>query len=283
MESPLVSVIIPSYNRAQLLKEAVESVLSQTFTGFELIIVDDGSTDNTRSLLSEWVQCTEARVKPLFIKHCGMPGAVRNRGVEIAKGKYIAFLDSDDLWKPDKLKKQTDFFKSRPEFRITHTRELWLRNRKVVSQSGQRHKRDGDIFTDALVKCIVGPSTVMMERSLFTDTGGFREDLEIAEDYEFWLRITALHGIGYIDEPLTIKRAGHKNQLSEKYGHIEYFRIKALKDLVDTGWFETTGKQQSAQDELLKKCRIYAIGCRKRGKTAEAEEYEDIAGKYSKT
>ena len=134
------------------------------------------------------------------------------------------------------------------------------------------------IFTDALKKCIIGPSTVLMEKKLFREAGGFREDLEIAEDYELWLRITALEEVGYIDRPLTIKQAGHEGQLSEKYGHIEYFRIRGLRSLVEDSFFPEH-LSGAARKELAAKCSIYAAGCRKRGRIREAEEYEKLAEK----
>ena len=135
------------------------------------------------------------------------------------------------------------------------------------------------VFEDSLRKCIMGPSTVVMERALFEETDGFREDLQIAEDYEYWLRITARHEVGYIDEPLTIKRAGHGDQLSEMHGHIEYFRIQALRDLVEAGAFPVDLMQLAAA-ELARKCGIYAAGARKRGKHGEAGRYEADASRY---
>jgi len=273
---PLVSVIIPTYNRYHLLSDAAASVLAQTFAAFELIIVDDGSTDETWERLGEF---SDKRISRIRIEHTGLPGLVRNRGVASARGEYIAFLDSDDLWLPEKLMLQYDFMRENPGCRISHTRERWIRGGKEISQAGQRHRRSGIIFGDALKKCIIGPSTVMMEKKLFEAVGGFREDLEIAEDYEMWLRITACCEVGYIDKPLTVKQAGHEGQLSEKYGHIEYFRIQGLKSLVDANWFPEAFST-AAREELSSKCAIYAAGCRKRDKVLEAEEFEKLAETY---
>jgi len=242
-----------------------------------LVVVDDGSTDGTE----EYVQSLNnpRNLCHLKIPHCGMPGKVRNAGARLATGEYLAFLDSDDLWKPEKLALQVAFFEEHPEFRICHTREIWQRGEKTVSQAGQKHRRSGKIFTDALKKCIIGPSTVMMQRELFEEFGGFREDLEIAEDYELWLRITARVPVGYIDEPLVIKRGGHADQLSEKYGQIEIFRIKALHLNLEEGFFEGEQRQLAAR-ELVRKCRIYAQGCEKRGKAEEAVHHREIARRY---
>jgi len=277
MASPLVSVIIPVYNRFELAKEAVSSVLGQTFRSLELIIVDDGSTDMTPILATYFRDDT--RVKYIRINHSGMPGFVRNKGVEIAKGKYLAFLDSDDLWMDSKLKKQVDFLEKNSAIKVVHTREAWVRNGKTISQAGFNHRRFGDIFSDALEKCIIGPSTVLIETTLYRELRGFRDDLEIAEDYELWLRLTDSNSIGYIDEALITKRAGHVGQLSEKYGQIEIFRIRGLKKLVEQHYF-TIENQKPAELELAKKCRIYAAGCRKRNKVEEAKLHESIAIKY---
>ncbi len=271
-ENIKISVIIPVYNRYEFLKEAVDSVLSQDYNT-ELIVVDDGSTDETKKI------STVPGIKYLRIDHSGMPGAVRNLGVRAADGRYIAFLDSDDLWKPGKIRKQLELFSRNPELRISHTREIWLKNNKIISQSKQRHKREGDIFNDALHKCIIGPSTVMMEKKLYEETGGFREDLEIAEDYEFWLRITRDNPIGYLNEALTIKRGGHNDQLSAKYGHIEFFRIQGLMNLVEKKFFGSE-KNRIAAKILSEKTRIYALGCKKRGKNEEASKYEELSRKY---
>ena len=304
--APLVSVIIPTYNRFELLRQAVGSVLSQTFLDYELIVVDDGSRDATARIGADGIEAdidallsaaeagglgglrgeelprmrSPRRFRYVSIPHTGMPGAVRNSGVKEAQGRYLAFIDSDDLWMPRKLERQVAAMTGAGRCRISHTREVWLRKSRVISQSGQRHQREGRLFLDSLVKCIIGPSTVMMERSLYEETGGFRDDLEIGEDYELWLRITPGCDVTYVDMPLTIKRAGHGDQLTGKYGHIEFFRIQALKDLLDRGFFQGPDCK-TASSELARKCRVYAAGAKKRGRIEEAERYEEIASGYA--
>ena len=275
--NPLVSVIIPVYNRFEMAKEAISSVIGQTYRNFEVIIVDDGSIDMTPVIATYFRD--DSRVKYISIEHSGMPGFVRNKGVEIAEGKYLAFIDSDDLWMESKLEKQLRFLENNSEYKVIHTREAWIRNGKTISQSGFTHKRSGDIFRDALEKCIIGPSTVLIETDLYKTLGGFRDDIEIAEDYELWLRLTDANKIAYIDEALITKRAGHIGQLSEKYGQIEIFRIRGLQKLVEQSYFSLKN-QKMAEQELAKKCRIYAAGCRKRNKVEEAELYESLATKY---
>lgn len=291
----MVSVIIPVYNRKDLLFQAVSSTAAQTCRNFELIIADDGSTDGlsgifehadagaaeTDAELEAWKNVLPEKVKYLSLSHSGFPGKVRNAGIRAAEGSLIAFLDSDDLWGPEKLERQVSWLEKHPEIPLVHTREVWKRGEKTISQKSQKHLREGDIFADSLKKCIIGPSTVCMKRSFLDKIGWFREDLEVAEDYELWLRLTARTPVGYIDEPLTVKRAGHgKLQLSEKYGQIEIFRILGLMDLVEQGWFSADAsalgsvRRDMAERELQRKTAIYAAGARKRGREGEAEQLE---------
>ena len=269
----MVTVIIPTYNRAGLLRQCLDSVFAQTFTDYEVIVADDGSTDGTASVVSAFPQ-----VRYMQLDHSGIPGIPRNAGVRESRGEWLAFLDSDDLWLPEKLATQYEYA-IRPDRedsapRLIHTREIWDRNGKPVSQSGQRHMRSGDVFADALVKCMIGPSTVMMRREVFLDFGGFDETLEIAEDYELWLRITDRYPVHYIDEALTIKRAGEWEQLSEKYGQIEIFRIQALEKLVAGYSWSNSSHAESAKEELARKYLIYISGLEKRGKREELETYK---------
>ncbi len=274
-----ISVVIPVFNRPHLVRQALASVLSQTYRAFEIVVVDDGSTDDTPETLARFAGGARGAAVPppvriVRIPHCGKPGAVRNRGAEEAEGRLLAFLDSDDRWLPTKLESQVGLHAD-GFCRISHTRERWVRRGREVSQNAQRHRRAGDLFADSLRKCIIGPSTVMLERSLFEELGGFREDLEIAEDYELWLRATHRAAVAYLDEALTIKQAGEWSQISERYGQIEVFRIEGLKGLVDAGYFADVPEHRAAAEaELARKCRIYAAGCRKRGRPEEARKYE---------
>lgn len=235
--SPLVSVVIPAYDRVSLCREAVASA-RKAVRGIhaEIIVMDDASPQPLRDELP-------ADVLVERIPRSGMPGHVRNEGVERAGGELVAFLDSDDIWHEQKLSTQlARLGRDRAErasdvaatgrARMIHCRERWLRDGTELSQKGQRHRRRGDIFEDAVVKCIVGPSTFAVERRLFVDFGGYRPDLEIAEDYELMLRMLAFEPIEYVDEPLVDKRDHAGPQLSHSYGHIEGFRIRGLGDVL---------------------------------------------------
>lgn len=292
-----ISVVIPTYNRVRLLAEAVESVVSQTVARaeIELVIVDDGSTDATPLYLADLQRrptSSNMRLRVVASDHCGIPGKARNRGVAASRGSLVAFLDSDDLWRPGKLAAQIGLHESGN--RLSHTSEIWLRSGREISQATQTHLREGWVFKDALQKCTIGPSTAMISRELFDEFGGFCEELEIAEDYELWLRLTCRVQVAYLDEPYTVKRAGHGDQLSEKHGQIEIFRIRALRGLLDRDEFAGVeipapgppgaaarlSADSLARAELARKLRIYAAGCRKRGRNDEATRCEIDALRY---
>ena len=185
---PLVSVVIPTYNRWPMIGEAVESVLTQTFNGFELIVVDDGSTDNTRASLS---QC-DSRLKLFSQPRTGV-AAARNAGVPMSRGKYIAFLDSDDLWLPGKLAIQTISWN---EILGALSAKLRKSGSAMGSESMPNRGTEsltGDIFQRSLELCLVSPSAVMMTKELFYWAGGFDESFPVCEDYDLWLRIAVCH------------------------------------------------------------------------------------------
>lgn len=263
-----ISVVIPTYNRKDMVERALNSVINQKIKAMEIIVVDDGSTDGTDDLFP---------VKGVVyhkIDHCGYPGRVRNIGVELAGGDYIAFLDSDDIWYPEKLDRQIEYLRNHPDCRILHTKERWLMNGKFVSQKKRKHKREGDLFKDSLQGCIIGPSTVLIEKRLFNEFGGFKSNIEVGEDYDLWLRITDRIRVGYINEELIEKNAGHGDQLSFKYGYIEPFKIEVLEKLLSNYEFRDNNRK-SAYESLKKKYEIIINGCLKRGKEKEAQLYKE--------
>ncbi len=223
MSVPFISVIIPTFNRSYCLAETLDSVLGQSFNNYELIIVDDGSTDATPQLLDQYT----GRLTHLQTSHAG-PSAARNAGIGIARGDYIAFLDSDDLWAPRKLERQIDFFTKNPDARICQTEEIWMRNGVRVNPMKKHKKYSGWIFRQCLPLCIVSPSAVMLHRSVFDHVGIFDESMPACEDYDLWLRIAPHYPIYLIDKPLTIKRGGHDDQQSRTVPALDRLRIQAL-------------------------------------------------------
>lgn len=273
--NPLVSVVIPTYNRAWILSEAIDSVLDQDFKDFELIVVDDGSTDATQDLLSKYGH----RIR-IIEKENGGVSSARNRGILSAKGKLIAFLDSDDVWLPRKLTHQVNLFREDPHILISQTEEIWIRNGRRVNPGRRHQKVSGMIFKNSLDLCLVSPSAVMMNRKIFDDIGLFDEDLPACEDYDLWLRISSRYPIHLLDIPLIIKRGGHDDQLSKMPG-LDKYRITAIKKVIDDDRL-SNDQLKAAVTALIEKCKIYAGGCLKRGRESEAAHYTDLAEAYRK-
>ena len=268
---PRVSTIIPTYNRPAFVREALASVLAQTYQDNEILIVDDGSTpaarDATRQLVDEYARARSRPIRYLLQPQRGV-SAARNRGVAASQGELLAFLDSDDIWQPEKLARQVAFFEARPTAQICQTQETWLRHGLRVNPRQKHRKPHGDIFVQSLADCLVSPSAVMLRRELFERAGGFDEQLPACEDYDLWLRISVHEPVALIDLPLVLKRGGHADQLSRQFWGMDRFRLVALRKLLDSGCLSLR-QRQATLAMLHKKCRILANGARKRGKSAE--------------
>jgi len=271
--APRVSVIIPTYNRGWILQRAVDSVLTQTFRDFELIVVDDGSQDDTADILAAYG--TDIRV--IRQPNAGV-SAARNTGICAAGGEFIAFLDSDDYWLPEKLHMQIAYFNTHATAVICQTEEIWIRNGKRVNPKKVHKKPSGRIFRASLALCLVSPSAVMLRRGLLDEIGGFDETLPACEDYDLWLRISAHYPVYLVDTPLIVKTGGHADQLSRMVG-LDRYRIRSIEKLLADGKL-TRLRRAAAIEMLVKKAAIYASGCRKRGKIDEAATYENLIARY---
>ena len=272
-KKPLISVIIPTYNRGWVLKEAIDSVLAQDFNDFELIVVDDGSDDNTQDILNLYQEDII-----LYRQENKGVSAARNRGITMASGQYIAFLDSDDLWLAKKLSKQVAFFESNPGALICQTEETWVRRGVRVNPKKKHRKFSGMIFQKTLPLCLVSPSAVMIHHGLFEDVGLFDERFPACEDYDLWLRISCRYPIYLIDMPLIIKRGGHEDQLS-KAPCLDKFRIQSLEKIITSNLLSVE-QHRDAVKTLKEKCVIYANGCARRGRFHEALYYNDLSKRY---
>ncbi|MBU1487771.1 glycosyltransferase [bacterium] len=263
-----VTVIIPTYNRASFLTSAVESVLSQDYPDFEVLVIDDGSTDRTREAIKPYL----SKINYLYQEHKGV-SAARNHGIRLARGEYIAFLDSDDLWKKEKLSIQTRFMEERG-IEVSQTEEIWIRNGRRVNP-GKRHKKySGWIFDKVLKLCLISPSSMMVKRKVFAEKGCFDESLPACEDYDLSLRLAKDYEIGLISKPLIIKQGGHPDQLSKKYWGMDRFRVRALEKVL--GDNPTSDQRRLVLRVLEEKCRILAQGALKRGRMEEAKEWESM-------
>jgi glycosyltransferase involved in cell wall biosynthesis len=265
---PAVSVIIPTYNRAGMLERAIDSVLSQTWQDFELLIVDDGSTDNTADLIKAY----QGSIIYIQQENRGA-AAARNTGIRAAQTDLLAFLYSDDWYIKEKLELQFNAMLANPAYLVSHTQEKWLRRGKHLNQKKRHRKEDGDLFDRCLELCAVGMSTIMARRQLFAEIGMFDESLPCCEDYDLWLRVASRYPFMLIDKALTVKEGGRPDQLSVQYRQgMDKFRIKAIDNLLENVGL-SAGQESLARAELSRKCQIYGNGCLKHGREEEGRRY----------
>ena len=263
-----IAVIIPTYNRCDLLKRAINSVIKQTITPKEIIIVDNGSTDQTYQMVSSLFP----EINYFIEKKRGV-SAARNKGILESKSKWIAFLDSDDAWKPTKLEKQMEYSVfNQDKYRIIHTDETWYRNKKFLNQLKKHKKSGGNIFKNSLQLCCISPSSVVLKKQIFDDYGLFDENLEVCEDYDMWIRITAKEEVGFLDSPLVLKYGGHSDQLSKKFWGMDRFRIKSLEKNLKNEHFSKSQKI-NVLDTLIEKLTIVSDGALKRGNKEIFKKY----------
>jgi GT2 family glycosyltransferase len=262
-----VSVIIPCFNRGSWVARALRSVYAQTLAPREVIVVDDGSSDDT----AERVKGGFPQARYLWQPNGGVSSA-RNRGIEEARGTWVAFLDSDDEWLPEKLRAQRDAVRGSPGYRICHCDEVWMRRGQPVSPSKRHAKQGGLIFQRCLPLCVISPSAVLIHRSVWARAGMFDEALPACEDYDLWLRICAEYPVLFVATPLLVKHGGHGDQLSHRYWGMDRFRIRALEKILCSGRLSEADRR-AALEVLLAKIRIYSQGAEKRGRREEASVY----------
>lgn len=199
----LVSVVIPVYNGVSTIGAALESVFRQTYPRYEVIVIDDGSTDGTEAAVAPWRQ----RVTYVQQRNAGAAMA-RNRGLELARGEYIAFLDADDSWMPEKLARQVAYLESHPEIALVHTDIYSLRADGTQSASTRRRLQptDGPNLPVIFAYSHVATSSAMLRRSALERVGGLDPTLTPDEDQDLWIRVAREGGIGLIEEPLSVYR-----------------------------------------------------------------------------
>jgi len=258
-----ITVIIPTYNRYELLKRALLCVYNQTYMPKEIIVVDDGSVDDTFQIKKDFPD-----IKYIYQINKGVSSA-RNLGIKNSICKWIAFLDSDDEWHKDKLKEQVAFHKQNSNILISYTDEKWIRDEKEVSIPKKYQKYGGNIFDKCLSHCIIAPSSVIINKTLLDKIGIFDETLDVCEDYDLWLRVACDNEIALIDKKLITKYAGHKNQLSFKYWGMDRFRVRALEKL------KCEKYSQQINTMLLKKYKILLKGAIKYNRESDVFMYQE--------
>ena len=269
-----ITVVIPSFNRYTFLKRAVSSVLEQTYSPSEIIIVDDGSSDETAQIQKDFPE-----IKYIYQENKGVSSA-RNLGIQNSQYDWIAFLDSDDLFHLDKLQEQYQFHKSNPHILMSYTDEVWIRDNREVKIPKKFQKIGKDPFKENLAYCNIAPSSTLIHKQIFQKVGLFDESLEVCEDYDLWLRIALKFDIALIDKKLITKFAGHDDQLSFKHWGMDRFRVIALEKLL-----QTTKQHQKIEiiiQELEKKYALLLEGARKYGKIQSISYYKGKLEQFKK-
>jgi len=228
-----VSVILPTYNRAHMITEAIDSVLSQTFEDFELIVVDNYSTDNTESVVKSY---RDNRIRYFKHRNHGLVSVSRNYGIEKSSGEYIAFLDDDDLWLPEKLEKQLKILDSNKELGLVYSDYYFIEsNGNLIGETCFRSLKPfrGNVFNELMVGNFIPQLTVLVRREVLDMVGGFNLRYKIAQDYDLWLRIAEQYPLDFTEEPLAKYRTHggniSRNQelaVGEQIQLVEYWLVK---------------------------------------------------------
>ena len=266
----MISVVIPVYNRRRVAGRAIRSALAQTWTEREVIVVDDGSDDGS----GDWIRARfGAAVRLLEQPRNSGVSAARNRAIEAARGEWLAFLDSDDEWLPSKLEKQMEALRA-ARLAVCHTEEIWIRRGVRVNPRKHHRKYGGDIFLEALPRCIMSPSSILLHREVLERVGSFDETLPVCEDYDLFLRIARRYRVVFLEEALLVKYGGHEDQLSRAYFAMDRFRVRALDKLLHEAVELSAEKREAARRVLLEKARIVREGALKRNNRALLTEME---------
>tara|TARA_B100000749_G_scaffold280887_2_gene280025 strand:- start:89154 stop:90023 length:870 start_codon:yes stop_codon:yes gene_type:complete len=262
-----ITAIIPTYNRSRFLPRALHSVLDQTHPVDELIVVDDGSTDNTLQTLADFEEKNHSRFpstrffRVITSENRGV-SAARNLAAREASGDWLAFLDSDDEWLPEKTFKQIQYLESSPNEPLIHGEEIWIRNGRRVNPMKKHKKSGGSIFAQCLPLCCISPSATMIQSDLFKNLGGFREDFPVCEDYDLWLKVCSENRVGFIEDPIIKKYGGHEDQLSQKFFAMDYWRLLALHPFLKSEKLDLDLRQKVAVT-MKEKAQILLVGYEK--------------------
>ncbi|MEM7562825.1 MAG: glycosyltransferase [Pseudomonadota bacterium] len=265
-----ISVVIPCFNRAHTIQRAIHSVLEQTSPVNEIIVVDDGSSDNS----AERVAKEFPQVILLRQQNAGVSSA-RNLGIDQARHEWIALLDSDDAWLPQKIAKMREAHKNHSGYALYHSDEIWVRNGKRVNAMRKHRKTGGWIFEHCLPLCAISPSASVIDKSVLQSVGKFDESLPACEDYDLWLRLCHRYPVFYLDEALITKYGGHPDQLSRQFPAMDQFRIRAIHQLL----LESTlneHQRQAALAMMQQKLEILLNGACKHKNHKLLEEFEPI-------
>ena len=269
-----ITVIIPTHNRADVIGRALDSVVYQSKQPKQIIVVDDGSTDNTQVFL----RSTYPTVTYIKQSHRGV-SAARNSGIHAADSDWIAFLDSDDEWHPDKLSFQMNQLERNMQFQFSHTDEIWICNGRRVNPMKKHLKHGGWIFQHCLPLCVISPSSVIINQSIFAYVGLLNENLPVCEDYDLWLRICSRYPVLYTEKQLVIKYGGHSDQLSKQYWGMDRFRIQALADIIKAPSLNIEDRAMVTKI-LNEKIKVFIKGAKKHQNYNSIAEFMALLDSY---
>jgi glycosyltransferase involved in cell wall biosynthesis len=275
---PRVAVVIPVRDRAGFVAEAIESVLAQDYRDHALIVVDDGSSDESAEAASRALARTPQLPGRVLRTAPRGVAAARNAGVAAGDSEWIAFLDSDDLWLPAKLGRQMAWLDAHPGYRIAQTEERWI-DRGHHRNPRAWHRKEEELFPRGLERCLVSPSAVAVRRDFYEELGGFDEAYPVCEDYELWLRVAVRERVGLVPETLVVKRGGHPDQLSRSTWGLDRYRVAALAKLLGNASLDPPTRA-AVVGVLEAKCAVLAKGAARRGRDDEAGRYRDLAARF---
>ncbi len=272
-----VTAIIPTHNRSWILERSILSVFSQEYPHLELIVIDDGSTDQTDGVIENLQSKCPSHIDFQYYKQTNQGvSSARNFAARKARGELLAFLDSDDEWLPDKTARQSQFLKEAPHIPLVHGEEIWVRDGKRVNPKKKHRKSGGRLFQESLKLCLISPSCSMIRRESYWELGGFNEKFTVCEDYDFWLRLTVQQEVGFIQDPLIIKYGGHHDQLSQRYKAMDYWRVLSMWNLINSQSIDSREDHRACLDEILHKSQILMKGYKRHQNLTHLQEIENI-------
>ena len=263
----MISVIIPTYNRAHTILRSINSVLNQTYTDLELLIIDDGSTDNTQKLIT---QIDDSRVRYIYLGANSGASNARNVGVSAASGEWIAFQDSDDAWKPEKLEKQLLLASEHPEYNLIYSSFTnHLSNGNIINFPPKPYQgiMEGELYSSLLLQNVIGAPTMLIKREAFLQSGGFDTNYKSLEDWEFVIRFSKNNLIGFVPDFLMdvyISNDGISSHVAPYYESRCRMLAEYKEDIMKFGLFDaivmdilTRATDSGVQEQVKKMLMLY--------------------------
>ena len=265
-----IAALIPTFNRPQKTLQAIESVVRQTTPLNEIIVVDDGSNEEHFATLERYCQPFKSQGLKLHRTPAKGVSHARNKGIIEARSEWLAFLDSDDSWAPNKIAIQKKIILNSPKKQWIYSDETWIRNGSEVTKKNHQKKVSSNIFEACLERCFIGASTVLINKTFVEKVGYFNEALPACEDYDLWLRASFLSEPAYVDKELTTRYSGHGDQLSHTVPHLDHWRLESLLQFLDKRRQSlSTGQLEAVINQIDFRSQIVLTGLRRKENFSE--------------